>query len=83
MPINPAGGASDAATSTPTAAPETRLLRSDCTRFNAPAAPAINGKSTATEETSLLATICSVATFWDSNRLSSPATQIVTARAAR
>ncbi len=51
MPTTPAGGASDAATSSPTAAPETRLLRSEVRRYSAPAAPATSGRMTATPET--------------------------------
>ena len=54
MPTTPAGGASEAATSIPTAAPDTKLLLSDCTRFKAPAAPAIRGSSTATADTLLV-----------------------------
>ena len=61
IPTSPAGGASDAATSIPTAAPDTRLLRSDCVNCRAPAPPATSGSTTAGVEMFAISTICAVA----------------------
>ena len=82
MPTTPAGGASAAATSSPTAAPETRLDRSDCTSCRAPAAPAARGRSTATDETWAVETMAAVGSAGPSSRVSSAAVPIVVASAA-
>ncbi len=85
VPSTPAGGASEAATSIPTAAPDTRLLCSEETRYSAPAAPAASGSSTCTIDRSVTVTISPVAERWPttSARRAAAAAPVVTPAAYR
>jgi hypothetical protein len=83
MPTTATGGVIEAATNTPVAAPDTRLLLSDWTRFRAPDAPATIGRSAANPDTVLDRIICSVGTSRRKAKLSKRDVEPATASEAK